>query len=259
MNTKVQITGINSSQIVKLSREKSQELIVKIKQGDKVAKEEFILANLKLVLSIIKRFNNSKVSADDMFQAGCIGLIKAVHNFDISVGVCFSTYAVPMIIGEIKRILRTTNSLRISRSIRDRAYQVLKVRAELEKGDKEVGLNEIASELNLPEREVAFALDAISDTCSIYDSVYNSKSGDSLELIDQLKDEKNTDEEWTQRVALYSAIDKLNEREKKIIKMRYFEGKTQTEISTEIGLSQAQISRIEKIALSFMKSKLSYN
>ena len=255
MNKKVQITGIDTNSLKKLSKKKSEELMLKIKQGDFKAREEFILGNLRLVLSIIKRFQGGKVSADDMFQAGCIGLIKAVKNFDVSVGVCFSTYAVPMITGEIKRIMRATNSLRSSRSIRDRAYQALKIRGELERVNSEVTVSEIAKEMNSTERDVAYALDAISDTFSLYDSVYN-KSGDSIELLDQLKDEKNTDENWTEKVALQSAIEKLDERERSIIKMRYFEGKTQTEISSEVGLSQAQVSRIEKFALQTVKSKL---
>lgn len=253
---KVQITGIDTNLLVKLPKQKSELLMERIKQGDLKAKEEFIVGNLRLVLSIIKRFPSGKASADDMFQAGCVGLIKAVHNFDLSVGVCFSTYAVPMIMGEIKRILRTTNSFRIPRSLRDKAYTALKIRSELEKKYSEVTLEQIANEMNEEEREVAYALDAISDTVSIHDPVY-SKSGDSIELLEQLKDEKNTEEDWTENVALQNALENLSSREKKIITMRYFEGKTQTEISNEIGLSQAQISRIEKIALKFMKTKLS--
>ena len=258
MNGKVQITGIDTNCLIKLSKAKSLELMNAIKQGDKQAKNEFILGNLRLVLSIIKRFNGAKVSADDMFQAGCIGLIKAVYNFDVSVGVCFSTYAVPMILGEIKRILRSTNSMRISRSIRDRAYLALKTRGELERECNEVTVAQIAERMKVSEAEVAYALDAISDTFSIYDSVYN-KAGDTIELLDQLKDERNTEESWTERVALQSALEKLGERERKIIQMRYYEGKTQTEISLEIGLSQAQVSRIEKLALSTMKKGLSYS
>ena len=257
MNRKVQITGIDTNCLIKLSKKRSEELRVKIKQGEKQAKNEFILGNLRLVLSIINRFSGAKVSADDMFQAGCIGLIKAVYNFDVNVGVCFSTYAVPMILGEIKRILRSTNSMRISRSIRDRAYQALKTRGELEKENCEISIAKIAERMKLEEAEVAYALDAISDTFSIYDCVYN-KSGDTIELLDQLKDERNNDENWTEKVALQSALEKLSEREKKIIQMRYYEGKTQTEISVEIGLSQAQVSRIEKLALSAMKKGLTY-
>lgn len=258
MSKKVEITGIDTSRLEKLTKAQSDELMRRIKNGDKEAKDRFILANLRLVLSIIKRFQGSKVSADDMFQAGCIGLIKAVENFDISIGVCFSTYAVHMIIGEIKRVLRTTNGLRISRSIRDRAYKALKVRSELEKNGNEPTIEEIATKLDSTESEVAYALDAISDTMSLYDPVYN-KAGDTIELLDQLKDDKNTEDDWTQKVAIQSAMSKLSDRERKIINMRYFEGKTQTEISSEVGLSQAQVSRIEKCALGFIKTKLSFS
>lgn len=257
MNGKVKVSGIDTGTLKNLSRRKSEELMLRIKAGDEQAKEEFIMGNLKLVLSVIKRFQNAKVSADDMFQSGCIGLIKAVKNFDVTLGVCFSTYAVPMIIGEIKRILRTTNSLRVSRSIRDSAFKALKVRSELEKSGEEASVAQIAERMNVEEREVVYALDAISDPASIYDPVYN-KSGDTIELLDQLKDEGNTDEKWTEKVALESAYERLGEREKKIIYMRYYEGKTQTEISGEVGLSQAQVSRLEKLALLFMRNKLSF-
>ena len=257
MNGKVKVSGIDTGTLKNLSRRRSEELMLRIKAGDEQAKEEFIMGNLKLVLSVIKRFQNAKVSADDMFQSGCIGLIKAVKNFDVTLGVCFSTYAVPMIIGEIKRILRTTNSLRVSRSIRDSAFKALKVRSELEKSGEEASVAQIAERMNVEEREVVYALDAISDPASIYDPVYN-KSGDTIELLDQLKDEGNTDEKWTEKVALESAYERLGEREKKIIYMRYYEGKTQTEISGEVGLSQAQVSRLEKLALLFMRNKLSF-
>ena len=257
MNGKVKVSGIDTGTLKNLSRRKSEELMLRIKAGDEQAKEEFIMGNLKLVLSVIKRFQNAKVSADDMFQSGCIGLIKSVKNFDVTLGVCFSTYAVPMIIGEIKRILRTTNSLRVSRSIRDSAFKALKVRSELEKSGEEASVAQIAERMNVEEKEVVYALDAISDPASIYDPVYN-KSGDTIELLDQLKDECNNDEKWTEKVALESAYERLGEREKKIIYMRYYEGKTQTEISGEVGLSQAQVSRLEKLALLFMRNKLSF-
>ncbi len=257
MNGKVKVSGIDTSSLKNLGRKKSEELMLRIKAGDEVAKEEFIMGNLKLVLSVIKRFQNNKVSADDMFQSGCIGLVKAVENFDVSLGVCFSTYAVPMIIGEIKRILRTTNSLRVPRSIRDSAFKALKIRSELEKNGEEATMAQIAEKMNVEEKEVVYALDAISDPASIFDPVYN-KSGDTIELLDQLKDEGNNDERWTEKVALESAFDRLGEREKKIIYMRYYEGKTQTEISGEVGLSQAQVSRLEKLALLFMRKRLSF-
>lgn len=253
---KVKVSGIDTSSLKNLGRKKSEELMLRIKAGDEQAKEEFIMGNLKLVLSVIKRFQGAKVSADDMFQSGCIGLIKAVENFDVTIGVCFSTYAVPMIIGEIKRILRTTNGLRVPRSIRDSAFRALKIRSEIEKGGADVTMAQIAEKMNVEEKEVVYALDAISDPASIYDPVYN-KSGDTIELLDQLKDERDTDEKWTEKVALESAFSKLGKREKTIIYMRYYEGKTQTEISGEVGLSQAQVSRLEKLALSFMRGKLS--
>lgn len=254
---KVKISGIDTNNLSRLTEKQSKDLMQKIKKGDERAKEQFITCNLRLVLSVIKRFPSAKVCADDMFQAGCVGLIKAVENFDVTVGVRFSTYAVPMILGEIKRILRTNNSLRISRSIRDTAYKVLKVRNEIEACNKEATLPLIAEQMHISESEVAYALDAISDPMSLYDPVYN-KSGDTIELMEQIKDEKNTDERWTEKVALETALSKLGEREKKIIYMRYYEGKTQTEISSEVGLSQAQVSRLEKLALLSMKNKLSY-
>jgi RNA polymerase sporulation-specific sigma factor len=229
---------------------------MRIKLGDERAREQFIVANMRLVLSVIKRFWMKDKSSDDVFQAGCIGLIKAIDNFDLSVGVKFSTYAVPMIIGEIKRHLRDGNSMRVSRSIRDTAYQVLKTRGELEKRDEEASLERIAQEMHVALKEVVYALDAISDTVSLYDPVYN-KSGDTLLLMDQLADTKNTDEIWTEHVALGEAMSKLGDREKRILFMRYYEGKTQTEISKEVGISQAQVSRLEKNALEEIKLNIS--
>ena len=231
-------------------------MLHRIKEGDEKAREYFMTANIRLVLSLVKRYDKSKVGADDLFQAGMIGLIKSVDNFDLSIGVRFSTYAVPMIIGEIKRVLRASNGLRVSRSIRDTAYRVLQARGEIEaEKDDIASMNEIAERLDIPEREVVYALDAISDPVSLYDPVYN-KNGDELLLMDQIGDEKNTAERWTENVALDSALSTLGEREKKILYMRYYEGKTQTEISSEIGLSQAQVSRLEKTALKSMKNKI---
>ncbi|MBE5744390.1 MAG: sigma-70 family RNA polymerase sigma factor [Clostridiales bacterium] len=252
---KVNICGVDTKTLPRLSKSESQILLEKIKRGDGYAKSQFVTANVRLVLSIIKRFHGAKVSKDDMFQAGCIGLIKAVDNFDISYNVTFSTYAVPMIIGEIKRIIRTNNSLRISRSIRDTAYQVLKTRAELEKKDVLATPKNIAQELNILESEVVYALDAISDPVSLYDPVY-SKEGEELYLMDQISDVKESDDRWAENIALKSALEKLGEREKKILYLRYFEGRTQTEISIEVGLSQAQVSRLEKNALKVLHSKL---
>lgn len=256
MSSRVVICGVDTSTLPKLKGKESEELLTRIKNGDERAREDFIVGNMRLVLSVIKRFRSKIKSSDDVFQAGCIGLIKAIDNFDLSFGVKFSTYAVPMIIGEIKRFLRDVNSLRVARSIRDTAYQVLKTRSELEKNDQDASLEKIAEQMNTPLNEVVYALDAISDTVSLYDPVYN-KSGDELLLIDQIGDEKNTDERWTENVALCTALDNLGEREKKIIELRYFEGKTQTEISAEVGISQAQVSRLEKNALVQMRNRIS--
>ena len=252
---KVVICGVDTSTLPKLKDREMKELITKVKNGDDRAREELVYANLRLVLSLVKRFYRSKNQSDDIFQAGCIGLIKAIDNFDESVGVKFSTYAVPMRMGEIKRFLRDSNSLRISRSIRDTAYKVLKKREELEANFKSATMEDIAKELEINRSEVAFALDAISDTMSLYEPVYN-KNGDTLLLLDQLGDNKNTDENWTEKVALETALSTLSQRENRILTMRYFEGRTQTEISSEIGISQAQVSRIEKNALKSIKKRM---
>ena len=253
---KVEICGVDTAGLPRLSAKENEELMKKIKAGDKQARDAFIVGNMRLVLSLVKRFRIKNLGADDVFQAGCVGLIKAIDGFDTSVGVKFSTYAVPMIIGEIKRYLRDGNSLRVSRSIRDMAYKVLKAREEIEAGDEEATIEKIAQRLKIAEREVVYALDAISDPVSIYEPVYN-KSGDTLLLMDQLCDEKNTDEIWTEHVALGEAMEKLGEREKKILFLRYYEGKTQTEISEEVGISQAQVSRLEKNALQNIRLNIS--
>ncbi|MBE7089991.1 MAG: sigma-70 family RNA polymerase sigma factor [Clostridiales bacterium] len=253
---KVVICGVDTSTLPKLTEKQTNALLEKIAVGDERAREEFIVANLRLVLSVIKRFWAKKANSDDMFQAGSIGLIKAIDNFNLSFGVKFSTYAVPMIIGEIKRILRDGNSMRVARSIRDTAQLALKTRAELEQRDEEASMERIAQEMKVKLSEVVYALDAISDTVSIYDPVYNNNSGDTLLLMDQLGDDKNTDESWTEKVALDCALNKLEDREKRIIYLRYYEGKTQTEISEEIGISQAQVSRLEKTALSTIKNRM---
>ena len=253
MLQKVEICGVNTSSLPVLSNKEQQELMLRLKAGDNEARQQFITCNLRLVLSLVRRFWAKNANADDVFQAGCVGLIKAIDNFDVSVGVRFSTYAVPMILGEIKRYLRDGNSLRVSRSIRDTADQVLKVREKLEVDDEEVTYDKIAKEMNIAVSEVAYALDAISDPVSLYDHVYN-KSGDTLLLMDQIFDTKNNDEVWTEKAALYEAMQKLEKREKDILILRYFEGKTQTEISQEVGISQAQVSRLEKSALKQIKS-----
>ena len=250
--SKVVICGVDTSSLPKITEKQSVELLKKIAAGDADAREEFTVCNMRLVLSVIKRFWAKRANSDDVFQAGMIGLIKAIDNFDLKVGVRFSTYAVPMIIGEIKRFLRDGNSLRISRSIRDTAYLALKTREELERKDEDASLEKIADKMNVALSEVVYCLDAISDTVSLYDPVY-SKNGDELLLLDQLGDEKNTDENWKEKVALAG----LKGREKKIIYLRYYEGKTQTEISSEVGLSQAQVSRLEKNALSSIRTAIS--
>ncbi len=253
---KVEICGVDTTGLPKLTAKENEELMLRIKAGDKAAREKFIVGNMRLVLSLMKRFRSKNASQDDVFQAGCVGLIKAIDHFDVSVGVKFSTYAVPMILGEMKRFLRDGNSLRVSRSIRDTAYQVLKARERIESRDEEATIEKIAKELEVAEREVVYALDAISDPISLYEPVYN-KSGDTLLLMDQLCDKKNTDEIWTEHVALGEAMGRLGEREKRILYLRYFQGKTQTEISGEIGISQAQVSRLEKTALSTIKLNIS--
>ena len=255
MYDKVVICGVETSGLPKLSNKEQEELMLKIKAGDNDARERFIVGNMRLVLSLVKRFWSKKANADDVFQVGCVGLIKAIDNFDISVGVRFSTYAVPMILGEIKRYLRDGNSLRVSRSIRDTAYKVLKVREKLEEENDVVTYDEIAKAMNVAVSEVAYALDAISDPVSLYDPVYN-KQGDTLLLMDQIFDTKNNDEVWTEKAALYEAITHLGERERSILFLRYFEGKTQTEISEQVGISQAQVSRLEKSALKRIRADI---
>ncbi|GFN35979.1 RNA polymerase sigma factor [Tepidimicrobium xylanilyticum] len=244
---------MNTSKLPVLTNEEMQELFVKIKNGDMKAREKFINGNLRLVLSIIQRFNRRGENVDDLFQVGCIGLIKAIDNFDLSQNVRFSTYAVPMIIGEIRRYLRDNNSIRVSRSLRDIAYRALQARDQLvNKNLKEPTITEIAEELNLPKEEVVFALDAIQEPISLFEPVYHD-SGDAIYVMDQVKDEKSEDEVWLQGIAIKDAINKLNKREKLILNLRFYEGKTQMEVAEEIGISQAQVSRLEKNALKQMR------
>ncbi len=255
MLQKVVICGVDTSGLPKLTAKENEELMLALKAGDSVAREKFIVGNMRLVLSLVKRFWAKNANADDVFQAGCVGLIKAIDHFDTSFNVKFSTYAVPMILGEIKRYLRDGNSIRVSRSIRDTAYKILKVREGIEARDEEATIEKIAAEMQVCEKEVVYALDAISDPVSLYEPVYN-KSGDALELMDQLSDDSQSDEIWTEHVALRQAMDELGEREKRILLLRYFEGKTQTEISAEVGISQAQVSRLEKNALKQIKQNI---
>lgn len=256
MLQKVVICGVDTSGLPKLTAEENEQLMRALKEGDEVARERFIVGNMRLVLSLVKRFWAKNANADDVFQAGCVGLIKAIDNFDMKFNVKFSTYAVPMILGEIKRYLRDGNSLRVSRSIRDTAYRILKVREGIEERDEEATIERIAEVMQVKESEVAYALDAISDPISLYEPVYN-KSGDALELMDQIYDESQSDEIWTERVALRQALERLGDRERKILMLRYYEGKTQTEISAEIGISQAQVSRLEKNAIGVIKKEIS--
>ena len=257
MLQKVEICGVDTAGLPLLTAKESDELMRRLKEGDREAREHFIVGNMRLVLSLVKRFWAKNANADDVFQAGCIGLLKAIDNFDISVGVRFSTYAVPMILGEIKRYLRDGNSLRVSRSIRDTAYRVLKTREQLEAEDKEATIEKIAEAMKVREKEVVYALDAISDPVSLFEPVYN-KSGDALMLMDQIYDEKNNDEVWTEHAALSDAMAHLGERERKILFLRYYEGKTQTEISDEVGISQAQVSRLEKNAINAIRGNIAY-
>lgn len=256
MINKVEICGVNTSKLPVLKPEVMKELMIKIRKGDNEAREEFIQGNLRLVLSVIKRFNNRGENLDDLFQVGCIGLIKAIDNFDLSQNVRFSTYAVPMVIGEIRRYLRDNNSIRVSRSLRDIAYKALQVREQLiSKNNKEPNITQIAKELDIPREEVFFALDAIQDPVSLFEPVYND-GGDTLFVMDQISDNKNHDESWVEDISIKQAIHKLNGREKHILNLRFFEGKTQMEVADEIGISQAQVSRLEKTALSRMKKYL---
>ncbi|QEK11961.1 RNA polymerase sporulation sigma factor SigG [Crassaminicella thermophila] len=250
---KVEICGVNTSKLPVLTNEEMKKLFERIYQGDLSAREEFIQGNLRLVLSVIQRFNNRGEHVDDLFQVGCIGLIKAIDNFDLSHNVKFSTYAVPMIIGEIRRYLRDNNSIRVSRSLRDTAYKALQVRDQLiNKNSKEPTITEIAKELNVPREDVVFALDAIQDPISLFEPIYHD-SGDAIFVMDQVRDEKSEDETWLEGIALREALRKLSDREKHILTLRFFEGRTQMEVAEEIGISQAQVSRLEKTALKHMR------
>ncbi len=250
---KVEICGVNTSKLPVLSREEKDELFKRIKKGDTSAREEFIKGNLRLVLSVIQRFSNRGENADDLFQVGCIGLIKAIDNFDTELNVQFSTYAVPMIIGEIRRYLRDNNAIRVSRSLKDIAYKALYVKERLTNiHSNEPSVQEIANEMNVPKEEVVMALNAITDPVSLYEPVYHD-TGEAVYVMDQVKDNKNTDENWLRDIAIDEAMRHLSEREKHILELRFFRGKTQTEVADEIGISQAQVSRLEKSALSHMK------
>lgn len=252
MPNKVVICGIDTSKLPKATNQELIELMKKIKKGEESAREQFIMYNMRLVLSICGRFQTTKNNIDDVFQVGTIGLIKAIDNFNPDIGVRFSTYAVPMIIGEIRRFLRDNNSVKVTRSLRDIAYKALSARERLQKNScDEPSLSDIASEIEVPLSDVAFALDAISEPLSLYETVYNDEDGNFL-VLDQLKDPTNEDS-WLEKTALKEALVSLNSREREILILRYFKGKTQTEISNEIGISQAQVSRLEKNAIKILK------
>ena len=247
---KVEISGVNTSKLPALSNEEKNELLIRIKNGDMSAREKFINGNLRLVLSVIQRFYNRGENADDLFQIGCVGLIKAIDNFDLNQNVQFSTYAVPMIIGEIRRYLRDNNQIRVSRSIRDLAYKVLQVKERVvRQTGKEPSIEEIAKELGVEREEIAMSLDAIQDPLSLQEPIYKDGT-ENLYVMDQVKDNKNIDEKWVENLTIAQALKKLNSREKEIIARRFFDGRTQMEVAEEIGISQAQVSRLEKCAIS---------
>jgi len=253
---KVEICGINTSELKTLTDKEKRELLEKSKAGDADARQKLIYGNLRLVLSIIQRFNNRKEELDDLFQVGCIGLVKAVDNFNLDLDVKFSTYAVPMIIGEIRRYLRDNNAIRISRSMRDTAYRALQAR-EAYIADKqcEPTVEQLAEILNEKKENIVRAMEAIVEPISLYEPVY-SENGDSIYLMDQLSDTNSSDEIWLENIALKEAMKKLSERERKIINLRFYKNKTQMEIAEEIGISQAQVSRLEKGALERMRKQI---
>lgn len=253
---KVEICGVNTAKLPVLSNEEKEELFEKIDKGDKKARERFIQGNLRLVLSIIKRFSNSDEDVDDLFQIGCIGLIKALDNFDRSMDVKFSTYAVPMIMGEIRRYLRDNNSIRVSRSLKDIAYKAIYAREQIKREKmKDPTISEISQKIGISKEEIAEALDAIQNPVSLYEPVYN-EGGDTLYVMDQISDKKNKEELWVEKISLNDAIKRLPEKERNVIDLRFFKGRTQIEVADELAISQAQVSRLEKNAIGSMKKYL---
>ena len=256
MRGKVEICGINTSKLQTLKSDEVTQLLRQAKNGDTEAREKLIYGNLRLVLSVVQKFLNRGENVDDLFQVGCIGLMKAIDNFDINQPVRFSTYGVPMIVGEIRRYLRDNSAIRVSRSMRDTAYKVLQAREKLmENSQREPTVEQIAKYLDIPREEVVFAMDAIVDPVSLYEPIY-SDGGDAICVMDQVKDSDNTDENWIEQLALKDALARLNDRERHILAMRFYEGKTQMEVSAEIGISQAQVSRLEKGAIASIKKRL---
>ena len=253
---KVELCGVNTSRLPVLNAEEKETLLKKAREGDAAARERYIQGNLRLVLSVIKRFSNSSENADDLFQIGCIGLIKAIDNFDTTLQVKFSTYAVPMIVGEIRRYLRDNNSIRVSRSLRDIAYKTIYTRENyMRQHLKEPTIAEIADEIGIDKEMIVYAMDAIQSPVSLFEPVY-SEGGYTLYVMDQISDKKNKEERWIENLALREAMQRLNSREKHIIELRFYEGKTQMEVAQEIGISQAQVSRLEKNALKSMRNYL---
>ncbi|MGH4050553.1 MAG: RNA polymerase sporulation sigma factor SigG [Clostridium sp.] len=253
MFNKVEVSGVNTSKLPKLKEKEMKELLYRIQNGEQQCREEFIEANLRLVLSVIKRFNTRGEDVDDLFQVGCIGLMKSIDNFDLSLNLRFSTYAVPMIIGEIRRYLRDNNSIRVSRSLRDIAYRALQVRDRMvNENNKEPSITEIAKELELPREDVVFALDALQEPVSLFQPIYHD-GGDEVYIMDQIRDIKNSDNSWIENIAIKEGMKNLKDREKLIFNLRFFDGKTQMEVADEIGISQAQVSRVEKNTLKHMK------
>ena len=256
MQGKVEICGVNTAQLKVLKSEQSLELLRRARQGDVQAREELISGNLRLVLSVIQRFSGRGENVDDLFQVGCIGLIKAIDNFDVNMDVRFSTYGVPMIIGEIRRYLRDNSAIRVSRSIRDTAYRVLQAKEAYQAEHQcEPTVDQIAQVLGIKREDVVMALEAVVEPVSLFEPIY-SDGGDTVCVMDQVRDKKNTDEAWLEHIALEDAISKLSEREQRILALRFFQGKTQTEVSAEVGISQAQVSRLEKNALNQIRKEL---
>ncbi|MGM0369974.1 MAG: RNA polymerase sporulation sigma factor SigG [Bacillota bacterium] len=253
MRKKVELSGVNTSELPVLSNKEMRELFKKMQNGNQRARNTIVGGNLRLVLSVLQRFNNRGEPIDDLFQVGCIGLMKAIDNFDLSKNVKFSTYAVPMIIGEIKRHLRDNNPIRVSRSLRDTAYKALQMKEEIEnKTSSEVNLTEVAQEIGIPREDIVHALDAIQDPISLFEPIYND-GGDPIYVLDQLSDNEEENESWLEGIAVREALRKLDQREKMILALRFYEGKTQMEVADKIGISQAQVSRLEKSALKDLK------
>ncbi len=256
MMSKVEICGVNTSRLKTLKNDEMLRLLRKTREGDEAARQQVIEGNLRLVLSVIQKFLGRGENPDDLFQVGCVGLMKAINNFDVSLNLRFSTYGVPMIEGEVKRYLRDNSAIRVSRSLRDTAYRVLQCReAMVAEAGREPTMEQIAARMSLPLETVTGALDAISAPVSLYDPVY-SDGGDPLTVMDQVRDTKNTDERWTERIALREAIGALEPREKRILALRFFDGKTQMEVASQVGISQAQVSRLEKNAITSLRKAI---